>query len=305
MPHINFYISLFIVISAIFIALVSRRLNLNINFYIKLFFYLVVATFICKIVTYFIPLPFIDVIGSFFMYSTFAFVLLHSSKILGNRKTAIFFTIALLFGLFSEAIGVKYGLIFGNYYYTLSTFFFGLVPLATPISWAIIIYFGYVLTNILLSGYGEEIHKKTDNLWYSIGLVLLLSLIGGLIAVNIDMILDPVSVTPPAIGWVWIGGGPYYGIPISNFIGWFLVAAVAILIFRSYELISSKSDSSELSVDSYYNFYIIPIYIMYFLFNAVRALELGRIEYVLIGATTMGPFILITILIFMLKMKKR
>jgi putative membrane protein len=142
-------------------------------------------------------------------------------------------------------------------------------------------------------------------LWYSIGLVLLLSLIGGLIAVNIDMILDPVSVTPPAIGWVWIGGGPYYGIPISNFIGWFLVAAVAILIFRSYELISSKSDSSELSVDSYYNFYIIPIYIMYFLFNAVRALELGRIEYVLIGATTMGPFILITILIFMLKMKKR
>ena len=43
---------------------------------------------------------------------------------------------------------------------------------------------------------------------------------------------------------------------------------------------------------------------IYFLLNAVYAFKLGKMEYILIGATTMWPFILIGILALILNPKK-
>jgi putative membrane protein len=290
--------------TAILIAILSKPLNLNKNLYTKLFFAAFLVTTSISILSYLTPITIFVVVGSFYLYFTFAFVILHSSKNLGNKNTLIFFLIALLFGLFSEAVGVKYGWIFGSYYYYgFSTFFFGLVPLATPISWAIIIYISYTISNLFLVGFGGEKPKKTDRLWYSVILITVLSSISGLIAVNLDMILDPVSVSTRVPGWIWIGGGPYFGIPISNFIGWFSVTAVAIFIFRCYESISSKLNTYS-TFNIYSNFSIILIYLLYFVYNAVKAFELGKIEYILIGATTMIPFILIALLVLILNKKR-
>jgi len=302
---ISLLLDVLIALFAIFIAVFSDRLNLNQNFYLKLYFGLFVISISSAIVSYLIPSPILSLIGSFYMWLAFGFVLLHSSKVLGNKKTLLLFTIALIFGFAFEAIGVKYGGLFGMpYYYNLPTFFFGLVPISTPISWSIIIYFSYWIANLFLFGFGGEKPRKTDNALYFWGLIILLSGIGGFIAVNLDMILDPVAVAPQIAGWVWTGGGPYFGIPIGNFIGWFLVSAVAILIFRYYEAISSETNP-KYGLDIYLNLYIILIYFIYLLENAVRALTLGKIEYVLIGATTMMPFILISLLILILKMNTK
>ena len=35
-------------------------------------------------------------------------------------------------------------------------------------------------------------------------------------------------------GWVWRDGGPYYGVPISNFLGWLLTAYVFYQLFAFY-----------------------------------------------------------------------
>jgi putative membrane protein len=41
----------------------------------------------------------------------------------------------------------------------------------------------------------------------------------------IDGVLDPGAAS---LGfWVWPAGGPYYGIPISNYLGWLLSGALA------------------------------------------------------------------------------
>ncbi len=302
---ISLILDFLIILIAIFIALFSESLNLNKNLYIKLFFTLFIISIISAMISYLFPLTIIAWVGSFYMWFAFAFILLHSSKVLGNKKTGILFVIALLFGLTFEAVGVKYGGIFGMpYYYNLPTFFFGLVPISTPISWTIIIYFSYTITNLLLFGFGGEKPVKTDNLWYFLCLMVLLSFISGLIAVNLDMILDPVAVSPQIAGWVWTGGGCYFGIPMGNFIGWFLVAAIALFIFRFYEAISPKSNTSY-GLDIFLNLSIVLIYVMYLLDNVVRAFTLGKIEYILIGVTTMMPFILIALLALMLNMKKK
>ena len=137
-------IGLLIILAAILIALLTKPLNLNRNRYIKIFFAILILTFLCNLLSYWIPLSIFGIAGSMSFFFTVAFVLLHSSEILGNRKTAIFFIIAFLLGLFSEAVSVQSG----SYYYTIPTFFFGLVPFTIPFSWAIIIYLGYNLANL-------------------------------------------------------------------------------------------------------------------------------------------------------------
>ena len=293
-----------IIAAAILIAILSKPLNLNKNFYLKTSFALVLITSLSSVISNFTSISIFGIAGSLFFFLTFAFVLLHSSKMLGNKKTAIFFIVAFLIGLVFEILGVIYGEIGGgHYYYTAPNLFFGLVPFVTPFSWVIIIYICYTITNLFLFGFNGEKPKKTDSLRYFIGLTTLLSVISGLIAVNLDMILDPVSVAPQVASWVWIGGGPYFGIPIGNFIGWVLVAGFAVFIFRYYEAIVSKSDiRPEVNIFSYLS--IIILYMIYFLLNAVYAFKLGKIEYILIGATTMWPFILIGILALTINQKK-
>lgn len=250
----------------------------------------------------------IKIIASFWIYTTFSFVLIHSSILLGNKKTLLIFIISLSFGLLSEVLGVKYGWIFGTYYYySLPPFFFGLVPLMTPISWAVIIYMSYTITNIILRGLiSEKPNMKKYKLVYIILFITLLSSIDGLVATNLDMIIDPVSVAPEILGWIWIGGGPYYGIPISNFVGWFLVTFSATFIFRFYESLKQKEKRFyDNDINNHlYEFTIIILYVIYFFIHASQAIKIGNPEYVLIGATTMGPFILITILTLVISLKK-
>jgi len=297
---ISLLLDLLIVLIAILIALFSKRLNLDQNFYIKLFFGLFVVSIFSAIVSYLVPVSIFALVGSFYMWFAFGFVLLHSSKALGNKKTLLLFSIALVFGFAFEANGVLNGSFYGMpYYYNLPTFFFGIVPLSTPISWSIIIYFSYTLTNLLLFGFGGDKPSKTDGSGYFHWMILLLSAIGGLIAMNLDMILDPVAVSPQIAGWVWTSGGPYFGIPIANYIGWFGVAAVAILIFRYYEGFKSDKDSNY-GFEVYSNLYIVVLYFLYLLENVVRAFTLGKMDYILIGVSTMMPFILISLLALIL-----
>lgn len=293
-------IGLLIVLTAIFIAVLARPLNLNKNFYIRLCFAFILLTIICDLLSYVIPISILGLVGSFSFYFTLAFVILHSSHVLGNKKTGIFFILAFLFGLLSEINSIQMGL----FYYTIPTFFFSLVPLTIPFFWVILIYISYTLSNLFLFGFGGKKPVKTDKPWYLLGLLILTSFISGLIAVNLDMIADPVSIAPPATQWVWIMGGPYFGIPITNFIGWFLVTFGTILIFRSYEVIENLPQNNDSKINTYMYLYIIIIYLIYFMINALKAFMLGKVEYVLIGTTTMVPFLLIGLLALMINRNK-
>ncbi len=241
----------------------------------------------------------LGILSSLWMDLAFTFVLLHSSLALGNKNTGILFILSLFFGFFSEFLGVKYGLIFGHYYYNLPPFFFGAVPLMTPISWAIIIYMCYGVTNFILQSAGGDKPNLRDNRVNLFIMIIVLSSIDGLIAMNLDMIIDPIAALPGVEAWVWIGGGPYFAVPISNFIGWFMVTFVATFIFRFYESLSNKT---EIQKDMSLFTYIPAVYFLYFLEHATFAMKNGsHIEIVLIGVAAMLPFILISILLFLNK----
>lgn len=60
----------------------------------------------------------------------------------------------------------------------------------------------------------------------------LIPLIASLIMVAWDLSMEPVWSTVLR-AWIWLDGGPYFGVPISNFFGWFLTAY---LIFQSFAI---------------------------------------------------------------------
>jgi len=235
--------------------------------------------------------------GGFSLYFAVAFVLLHSVVTLGKRKTAIFFSLAVLIGFLSELFGTLYGWIFGQYYYSESMrSLLGLMSFATPFSWGAIIYICYSLTNLFLSGLGGEKPRQTDRFWRYIGAIVLLSSIDGLAAMNLDMILELVSVSIGA--WTWSNGGPYFGIPISNFIGWFLVTFVSTFFFRNYESYTKQEMNR---INGKIDCTIVGVYSIYLSRNAALALVIGHQEYALIGVATMLPFVLIALLMFLVK----
>lgn len=116
-----------------------------------------------------------------------------------------------------ESLGVHTGLFFGEYSYQTD---FGPkvigVPVTIGFAWVMVIATSHVLA-------APIVHKAKR-----FGRILY-ALYGALIAVSMDLILDPVAYEVKEY-WVWEEGGFYYDIPFSNFSGWFILSFVLHLL---------------------------------------------------------------------------
>jgi uncharacterized membrane protein len=302
--EIIFYTKLLVVLLAIALILILKPLQLKKTAY-PIYFGFLIVTFLSYIYSLMGSNNWlVDFIGSLWIFAGLAFVIIHSTIVMGKTKTALFFVIALIFGLVSEVLGVKYGWIYGHYYYNpiLTPAFFGLVPVINVLSWALIIYISYMFANIIIEFNSKKINLKNESFPFVFLVIVLLSMISGMVATNLDMLVDPVVVANHA--WFWIGGGEYFGIPISNFVGWFLVVFSVTFIFRIIEFAIDRKDQM-ITENFVLSGTIISLYIMFLLVYGYTALLIGHPEYLLIGTTAMGPFIFITILITYIKHKNK
>jgi putative membrane protein len=166
----------------------------------------------------------------------FCFALLHAGQREGwgraLRLLALVFGVSLLF----ESVGVATGLIYGPYHYThrLGPLFLGLVPYLIPLAWFLMMYPSFVISDWLVpAGW-----KRGERL-------LAVAALGGLAMTAWDLVMDPIMVS--AGHWVWDAPGPYFGIPLQNFSGWWLTVFVT---FALYLLIAGKpSNPAEAGFD--------------------------------------------------------
>jgi bisanhydrobacterioruberin hydratase len=117
--------------------------------------------------------------------------------------------------IFVEWLGVEFSLFFGHYDYN-SDFGWNIagVPIAIGFAWLMVISTTHVLAKQIIK------LLRTKN---KIILGFFYALIGGLAAVVIDLVIDPVAFHVKQY-WLWHDGGFYYDIPFSNFTGWFILA---------------------------------------------------------------------------------
>ena len=217
-------------------------------------------------------------------------IILHSFITLSPMRGAFFLLLAAALGFISEYFGLKYGQFFGTYYTYSPQITFFTVPVQVIFYWAAFIYTGYSITNSFLIW----LHLEKPRIKLGNGLLLILTIIlDGLFVLAIDLFMDPLAVRQGA--WTWIHGGPYFGVPIGNFIGWFIVAVLSSGIFRSLEYFFPKKETK-----CNKSIYIIPI-LCYGLvaFSLLgMAIQFQMYELGMLGSLLMIPTVLFNVFLF-------
>jgi putative membrane protein len=122
-----------------------------------------------------------------------------------------------LLGVALEYIGVATGLPFGRYRYTgvLAPGLPGGVPLAIGFAWLFIVMSGLFTAAATLRRF-----LGRNPGWPAVALT------GAVLAVGLDLLLEPVAYRVKGY-WQWLEpGAAYYGVPWTNFLAWFLAALI-------------------------------------------------------------------------------
>lgn len=147
-----------------------------------------------------------------FMNLTISFGVLLIALKQHSLKFYIFVFAGFSIGMIAEWLGVHTGLLFGNYVYgnNLGPLWYG-VPLIIGVNWVMLtIISGSIVTRF-------KIH------WF------FKALFGTLLMLVLDILIEPVAIQSDY--WTWSGE-----IPLSNFIGWFLIAFVIQILYFSMKL---------------------------------------------------------------------
>ena len=168
----------------------------------------------------------------FFRPYVFAFLAIYlyaASKNIGPRKAVLFTFIAWAVAYLSEFSSVRNGFPFGLYYYIPSTknkelWIFG-VPFMDSLSFTFLSYSSWQTARVFLP-------REEKFAWRII-------LLGAFLMTLLDVVIDPLALR----GDRWFLGkiyyypypGPYFGVTIENFAGWFFVGALTMRIWKAVD----------------------------------------------------------------------
>ncbi len=161
----------------------------------------------------------------------------------GLRTTMLFTALTYGVAFICERSSVHNGFPFGLYHYVEATrgreIWIDGVPFFDSLSFTFLGFASYTVALMLCSplyrrGWDLRVLdtwriRRSPRVW----------LMAALFMVSVDMVVDPLSV----LGERWFLGkifwydppGPHFGVPISNYLGWYLVAAVSIAIFQALD----------------------------------------------------------------------
>ncbi|MFW9927702.1 MAG: carotenoid biosynthesis protein [Candidatus Thorarchaeota archaeon] len=234
----------------------------------------------------------------------FGFSFTHGFQAIGGKAISVLFGITALVTYVMEWLGTHFGFPFGHYYYTnqLGPLIMD-VPVVIPVQWFNVLYLCYVMTNIILAR-GDDSRDVAE--MSSISLIaprmIATAVVTGLFMVSWDLINDPYMV---GLGsWVWTNPTEFLGlnldgIPLSNFLGWFLTSALTVLLFELYRYKDRMSiqQSREKITDPMNGLVLVP-YLYLFLFQTAHGITAGVLSFgslpVWLAMVTMGLAIIVT-----------
>jgi len=153
------------------------------------------------------------------------FALIHGAMFYRARGILFFIAVCLVVGNIFENFGVLTGFPFGRYYFTdlMGPKLF-LVPVLLGLAYVGMAYLSWTLARLIVVN-GRSPSSGTR--------VIVVLLVAAIIMVARDLAMDPVWGTVLR-AWVWLKGGSYFGVPVSNFAGWYLTVYVIYQIFALY-----------------------------------------------------------------------
>ena len=174
------------------------------------------------------------------------FALVHGAMFYRTRGILIFFAICLVVGNILENVGVRTSFPFGSYYFTdlMGPKLFA-VPIQLGLAYLGMAYLSWTLARVILGNMRSPVTGLR---------VVTLPLIAAFIMVAWDFSQDPVWSTVLHL-WIWRRGGAYFGVPVSNFLGWYLTVYVFYQLFALY--LQGRSIRRDPLPSSYWNLAIL------------------------------------------------
>ncbi len=153
------------------------------------------------------------------------FALIHGAVVYGYRGILAFFALCFIVGTMVENFGVLTGFPFGHYYFTdvMGPKILH-VPIFLGLAYLGMGYLSWTLGRVILGSPQGPLAGSR---------VFALPLMAACIMVAWDLCLDPAWATI-VHAWIWQQGGVYFGVPVSNFLGWYLHVYILYQLFALY-----------------------------------------------------------------------
>ena len=154
----------------------------------------------------------------------------HAVLALGWREAGAFLAICLAVTFAAENLGVLTGVPFGRYHFTVGAGLphVGAVPLIVGFLYFGMGYPSWVVAGVLL----DEAGTRPDTPFKRAALPL----VATFVMVQWDVVMDLASSTLGG-AWVWHDGGGYFGVPLSNYAGWYLTVWA---FFQGFAIVSGR-----------------------------------------------------------------
>lgn len=164
-------------------------------------------------------------LGPLFAMMIAVFAFWHGFQRFGVKNMLIFFLITWIVSHFFESLSISTGFPFGYYHYEkLPGPRIANVPLMIMPAYFAMGYTSYILGQVLTGQYGKKLQ----------GIQMIITpLIATFIMVMWDLVMDPLAATINQ-SWIWKENGAYFGVPLSNFAGWFFVVYLFMQLFSLY-----------------------------------------------------------------------
>ncbi|XQW83893.1 carotenoid biosynthesis protein [Thalassotalea piscium] len=166
----------------------------------------------------------------------FVFACVHGIHKYGLKKFLIFFLITFVVSWTYETISILTGFPFGSYDYSA---FLGqkiwLVPIQIMPSYFAMGYLTWTVAHVLLDKFDAKLKDSS---------VFTVPLIASFLMVMWDLSMDPHRATMLK-AWTWENGGVFFGVPFSNFLGWFLCVFTIFQLFALYQRSQSEKFPEE------------------------------------------------------------
>lgn len=182
--------------------------------------------------------------GGFFLL---VFVSLHGWYRYGRNNMVIFFAITLAITWTAETLSIETGIPFGKFNYTDSLGEkIGNVPILIIPAYYYNGYLAWIMANLFVGSREAGVNKQN---------VIRVPLISTIIMVIWNLTFDPIMSTIEG-NWIWHDGGIYFGVPLSNFLGWFITV---FLVFQLFSLFLFRSGNPDGYLIKSSHWYLFPI----------------------------------------------
>ena len=139
----------------------------------------------------------------------------HGVRVYGWLGILLFLALCLTVTFGSENLSIATGFPFGHYHFEVAAALphVGAVPIIVGLLYFAMGYFSWMIASLLL----DDADTRLDRPFY----VVALPVVAAFVVVQWDVVMDPPNATLYR-AWIWHDGGGYFGVPLSNYAGWFL-----------------------------------------------------------------------------------